>query len=86
MLHDDGGSTVEFLGNAELGMASGVGGMIVNYPGRIGAEYFEGSFRNGWPEGVVLFEEPGAKPRIREFRDGFDVGRGDERALQLLEF
>ena len=76
----------EFLGNAELGMASGTGGMIVNMPDQIGARYYEGSFRDGWPEGTVMVEEPGRNPRIREFRNGFDVGKGDERQLQLLEF
>jgi hypothetical protein len=60
--------------------------MIVRKANQVGAVYQEGSFRNGLPDGVVRVEEPGKMPRIREFRDGVDVGKGDERQLRLLEF
>ena len=53
---------------------------------QIGAVYHEGSFISGLPDGIVRVEEPGKKPRIREFRAGTDVGRGDESQLMLLEF
>jgi hypothetical protein len=86
VIRDEAGSSVEFLGVAESGFASGTGGMIVHDSRQIGAVYFEGSFRNGLPEGVVRVEEPGRKPRVREFRAGLDVGKGEEKALRQLEF
>ena len=79
-------NTIEFLGMAEAGFASGVGGMIVRRSNKVGAVYHEGTFREGLPDGVVLVEEPGKKPRVREFRAGSDVGKGDESKLQTLVF
>ena len=86
VVQDDAGNYVEFLGMARDGMASGTGGMIVRKSNEIGAVYHEGSFRGGLPDGVVRVEVPGGKPRVREFRAGLDVGRGDENQLKLLEF
>ena len=86
VVRDDSGNYVEFLGTAKAGLASGTGGMIVRKSNQIGAVYHEGTFREGLPDGVVRVEEPGAKPRIREFRAGLDVGKGDEKQLQLLVF
>ena len=71
---------------AERGLASGTGGMIVRTSDQVGPVYHEGSFNAGLPDGIVRVEEPGKKPRIREFRAGTDVGKGDERQLQVLEF
>jgi hypothetical protein len=86
VVRDSSGNTIEFLGTAEAGFASGTGGMIVRKINEIGAVYHEGTFRNGLPDGVVLLEEPGKKPRIREFRAGLDVGKGDESQLKRLVF
>jgi len=86
VVRDDSGNYVEFLGTAKAGLASGTGGMIVRKSNQIGTVYHEGTFREGLPDGVVRVEEPGAKPRIREFRAGLDVGKGDEKQLQLLVF
>jgi hypothetical protein len=86
VVRDSSGNTIEFLGTAEAGFASGTGGMIVRNTNEIGAVYHEGTFRNGLPDGVVLLEEPGKKPRIREFRAGLDVGKGDESQLKRLVF
>ena len=77
---------MEYLGTAEAGLASGTGGMIGWNTNEIGATYYEGMFREGLPNGVVRVEIPGGKPRIREFRDGLDVGRGDENGLEMLDF
>jgi hypothetical protein len=85
VIRDDSGY-VEFLGMADAGMASGTGGMIVRKANQPGTVYYEGSFRNGLPDGEVRVEEPGKMPRIREFRAGVDVGKGDEGQLRLLEF
>ncbi len=86
VVRDDSGNYIEFLGTAKAGMASGTGGMIVRKSNQIGAVYHEGTFREGLPDGVVRVEKPGGKPRVREFRAGLDVGKGDENQLQLLVF
>jgi hypothetical protein len=83
---DDSGDMVEFFGSAESGVASGTGAMIFNSPGKIGAIYYEGDFRNGWPDGVVLVEQPGRKPVVRKYHAGFDKGSADEADLQRLRF
>ena len=86
VVRDESGNYVEYLGTAEAGLASGTGGMIVWNTNEIGATYYEGMFREGLPNGVVRVEIPGGKPRIREFRAGLDVGRGDENGLEMLDF
>jgi hypothetical protein len=86
VIMDEAGNTVEFLGQAENGLAEGVGGMIARYRGRAGAYYLEGTFRNGVPHGVLRVEEPGGRPRVREFRAGKDVGTGAAGAVQRLVF
>jgi hypothetical protein len=83
---DGSGNYVEYLGTAKKGMASGTGGMIVRASNRIGVIYYEGSFSNGLPDGTVKIEEPGRRSRIREFRAGRDVGKGDTSVLQTLAF
>lgn len=86
VVEDDSGSYVEYLGTAQGGMASGTGGMIVRAAGKIGVIYYEGSFSNGLPDGTVKIEEPGRKSRVREFRAGLDVGKGNASELQALVF
>jgi len=83
---DDRGNTVEYLGHAQRGLAEGVGGMIARYRSQTGAFYFEGSFSGGVPDGALLVEEPGSKPRVREFRAGKDVGGSSAGAVQRLVF
>jgi hypothetical protein len=58
--------------------------MIARNGSETGALYFEGSFSGGLPDGVLRIEEPGRKPRVREFRAGKDVGNGAEDKLQSL--
>jgi len=86
VIRDQSGNAVEYLGTAENGLSSGTGGLIARYSTETGAYYFEGSFSGGLPNGVMLIEEPGRKPRIREFRAGKDVGNGAEENLQSLVF
>jgi hypothetical protein len=86
VVQDEAGNYVEYLGTAEAGLASGTGGMIVWNTNEIGATYYEGKFRDGLPDGVVRVELPGGKPRVREFKAGLDVGKGDESGLELLDF
>jgi len=78
------GDTVEFIGETEKGLAAGSGGMIIQRRGQVGATYYEGGFKNGLPDGVVLVEEPGQLPRTRLFKEGADVGKGDAARLQGL--
>jgi len=80
------GETIEYVGSAESGHATGTGAMIYRSPREIGAIYYEGSFREGMPDGVVLVEEPGRKPAVRKFRAGVDKGSADPEALQWLHF
>ncbi|MBT8048056.1 MAG: hypothetical protein KJO92_06560, partial [Gammaproteobacteria bacterium] len=82
----EAGNSLEYLGTAASGMASGTGGMIARYPRETGAFYFEGGFDRGVPSGVVLVEEPGSRSRIREFRAGKDVGGGAADELRRLSF
>jgi hypothetical protein len=86
VIGDGSGSYVEYLGTARNGMASGTGGMIVRVANRIGVIYYEGNFKNGLPDGTVKIEEPGRKSRVREFRAGLDVGKGNTGELQSLVF
>ena len=80
------GETIEYVGSAKSGHAAGTGAMIYRSPREIGAIYYEGSFREGMPDGVVLVEEPGRKPAVRKFRAGVDKGSADPEALQGLHF
>jgi hypothetical protein len=86
VIQDGSSSSVEYLGTAKGGMPSGTGGMIARYASEPGAYYFEGNFEHGLPDGVVQVEEPGKKPRVREFSAGKDVGSGAAGAVQRLAF
>jgi len=83
---DSAGNSLEYLGSAKNGMPSGTGGMIARYSRQTGSFYFEGRFDEGVPDGVVLVEEPGGRPQVREFRSGKDVGSGVADQLQPLTF
>jgi hypothetical protein len=86
VIRDTSGNSIEYLGTASNGYPSGTGGMIARYARETGAFYFEGSFDRGLPDGVLRVEEPGGRPRIREFRAGKDVGNGTAGELQPLTF
>jgi hypothetical protein len=86
LVGNDRGDGIEFLGYAEMGMASGSGGMIKKSRGKLGATYYEGTFSKGVPNGIVRVEKPGASPELRQFRGGADVGKGNARELQRLSF
>ena len=79
------GDTVEFIGEADKGFAAGSGGMIIQRNGQLGATYFEGSFKEGLPDGVVRVENAGQQPRLRQYQAGVDVGRGNANRLQNLD-
>lgn len=86
LVTDSAGNTVEYVGSAENGFADGVGAMIFRSPEATGAVYFEGSFNQGQPHGVVLVEEPGRKPVVREFEDGIRRGSADLDQLNRVQF
>jgi len=86
LIMNEGGDTVEFIGETQNGLASGAGGMIVQHRGQIGATYYEGGFKNGMPDGVVRIEEPGQLPRTRLYKGGADIGKGDAARLPSLNF
>jgi predicted small secreted protein len=86
LLIQDGGQAIEYLGSAQAGFAEGTGAMIVRSPAEAGAVYFEGSFHQGVPDGVVRVEEPGRKGRVRTFHAGRDTGAGNPDDLQRVRF
>jgi len=83
---DDRGNVVEYVGTAQSGQADGTGAMILRAAGEAGAIYYEGSFAQGRPDGVVRVEEPGRKPRVRQFVAGVDKGPADADQLQTVRF
>jgi len=83
---DAAGNSLEYLGEAVAGRPDGVGGMLLRRAAEAGAQYFEGGFADGRPHGVVRVDEPGKRPRIREFRDGREVGGASARDWRQLEF
>ena len=85
IIEPDGGS-VEYLGGAQSGAASGTGAMILRSPNDLGAIYYEGDFREGRPHGVVRVEAPGRKPGVRAFQAGVDRGSADPAQLQRVKF
>jgi hypothetical protein len=86
LIVDAEGKVVEYIGNAEDGLASGAGAMIVRPAGDAGARYYEGSFARGLPNGAVRVEEPGREPRVRVYRDGRDRGSADEKDLRRFAY
>jgi hypothetical protein len=80
------GDTLEFIGTARNGLASGSGGMIIQRSRQLGAIYYEGEFSNGLPDGVVRIEQAGLAPRLRTFKAGVDVGKAKSTKLQSLKF
>lgn len=86
LLSTASGDSLEFLGDAEAGLASGSGGMIINRSARPGATYYEGTFSKGLPEGTVRVEKPGSAPALREFRAGRDIGKAGSGQLEKLSF
>ncbi len=80
------GDSLEFIGDAEAGLASGTGGMILQRKSQLGATYYEGGFNKGLPDGVVRVEQPGQLPKLRLYKTGTDVGKGNASELTSLKF
>ncbi len=86
LARDDEGRAIEYLGWAEQGFSQGEGAMIVRSPYEVGAIYYEGQFKGGVPDGLVRIEQPGRKAQTRKFRNGQDIGKGEEENLARLQF
>jgi len=86
LIRNGQGDSVEYLGEARKGLASGTGGMIIRKEGQLAANYYEGSFKNGRLDGTVRIEKPGSQPQLRRFKAGVDAGRGNADLLQRLSF
>jgi hypothetical protein len=86
LIMNERGDTVEFIGDAKKGLASGSGGMIIQRNGQVGATYYEGGFKNGLPDGVVRIEKAGQPPKLRQYKAGTDIGKGNVSSLQSLNF
>jgi hypothetical protein len=78
VIQTDDGRMIEYVGEARSGTSSGPGAMIVHDNGNGGATYFDGSFRDGRPDGTLRVVQPGAYPAWRRYENGRDRGRGDE--------
>jgi hypothetical protein len=86
VIRDSSGNSIEYLGTAKNGLPHGTGGLIARYTRETGSFYFEGSFEKGLPDGMLRVEEPGQRPRFREFRAGKDVGSGVAGQVETLVF
>jgi hypothetical protein len=86
LIMSETGESIEFLGDAQDGVAQGSGGMIVQHGNQLGATYYEGEFKRGLPDGVVRVETAGEPPRLRRYKNGNDVGKGNISALKSLRF
>lgn len=86
LLEGGRGESIEYLGYAHNGLAAGGGGMIQKSRSTLGATYYEGSFKNGLPDGVVRVEVLGSTPAIRQFTGGRDSGRAGSGQLEALSF
>jgi hypothetical protein len=83
---EETGLSAEYLGDAKAGLASGTGGMIVRQAGQASPAYYEGQFREGQPDGIVMFQAAGSQPRILQFRAGVETGKASEAQWKKLEF
>ncbi len=86
LIMNERGDTLEFIGDAQKGLASGSGGMIIQHDGQVGATYYEGGFKNGLPDGVVRVEKAGELSKLRLYKAGTDIGKGSAIKLQSLNF
>ena len=78
-----GTTLIEYMGSSRAGLANGQGAMLVH---RGNTEFYEGGFAAGFPNGMVRVERPGATPRLRRYREGDDVGRGDAESWKPLNY
>jgi hypothetical protein len=85
-LLDEQGYAIEYVGSAVAGLPDGTGAMIFSSPADVGPVYFEGGFSHGLPDGVAKIEEPGRKPRVRQFHAGKDRGAASAEDLQQARF
>ncbi len=83
LIRQGNGQMIEYLGQSEQGRASGSGAMVLY---RETTELYEGQFLDGLHNGVVLVERPGVAPRLRRYRNGDDVGRGDSDLWKPVNF
>lgn len=86
LIMNEGGDSIEFIGETENGVAQGSGAMIIQRKGQLGASYFEGGFKKGLPDGVVRVETVGQQPKLRQYKNGTDIGKGSGSLLKTLSF
>jgi hypothetical protein len=86
LAEDEAGNSVEYLGEAASGMASGVGGMIVQLTAQTGPVYYEGEFNQGLPDGVVHVEKSNERASLQRFKAGVEVGKAAESQWKRLKF
>jgi hypothetical protein len=83
---EETGISAEYLGDAQNGLASGTGGMILRQAGQASPAYYEGQFEEGQPDGVVMFQAAGSQPRVLQFRAGVESGKASEAQWKQLQF
>jgi len=86
LAQDAAGNSVEYVGDADSGTASGTGGMIVSLAGQATPVYYEGEFDKGLPDGVVAVGKSGEKTVLKRFKAGSEVGKASEKQWKRLHF
>lgn len=86
LVGEEAGESVEYLGDAKNGLASGTGAMMVRQAGQASPAYYEGQFGSGQPDGVVRIEQAGSQARILRFKAGTEAGKANETQWQKLKF
>lgn len=86
VVRDGAGNAVEYLGEAERGLAAGIGGLIEQRADAVGATFYEGRFRGGLPDGVVAVQRPGDKSRLLRYTAGTETGRATEKEWVRPQF
>ncbi len=77
LIMNDRGDTVEFIGDAQKGLASGAGGMIIQRRGQVGASYYEGGFQERFARWCRAYRGTRAvtKNTVVQGRRGYRQGR-----------
>lgn len=73
------GKLLEYFGDARTGLAEGQGAMVSPGAASSSPMLFEGEFKKGLPDGVLRVSEVGKSPRIRNFNQGVEAGRADDK-------
>lgn len=80
------GQLLEYFGDAKTGLAEGQGALISPAVTGTPPVLFEGEFKKGLADGVLLVTEAGKSPRIRSFSRGVEGGRAEETEWRAMVY